>query len=102
METFDRELNELAEDLSFRDTIAIKFTEEQLANIKCVIEKAAENGKRDYKFFLEKRDVKASGFFVKKYQLVGYGKMVWDQLLQLGFEPRLETWTYFPQIKIEW
>lgn len=83
--------------MTFREELMDKYTQEQVAGLKADFQRAASH--RYLRIQLSRVDVEGH-FFSRK--LVGHGKMIWDQIVQLDFQPRFEWNGGFPYLWIEW
>jgi hypothetical protein len=89
--------------MTFKEELMAEYTQAQMETLKERIQVAHNSGHRHYKVLLTKVDFKRKYLF--SYQLMGYGKVMWDQLLQLGFTPRFTSggdWSGGPGLWVEW
>jgi hypothetical protein len=84
--------------MTFKEELMADYTQAQVEGLKDDIRRAS--AKRYYRVLLSKADVKARLFH--SGELVGHGKVMWDQLVQLGFEPHFEWNGGFSYLWIEW
>jgi hypothetical protein len=89
--------------MTFKEELMAAYTEAQVNGLKNSIQVAANNGARSLKLPLTKIDFKRRYLF--HYELVGHGKVMWDELVKLGFTPSFTfggDWGGGPGLWIEW
>lgn len=74
--------------MNFREELQHEYFQEQLDKIRDDITEYV--GRRYYKVLLE-QDIDFRCKWLFSYQLIGYGQLVWDELIALGFKPQF-TW----------
>jgi hypothetical protein len=95
--------------MSFKDQLVETQIKNQVASLAANIQFAANGGFRSYSVNLTPQDVKRidAGLFTSQYEAIGYGKVMWDVLVSLGFEPKLLIYSdlldnMVPRITVEW
>lgn len=91
----------MSDDLSFKEKLVYRFASRELSGLEDRIQHMSDGGYREMIFTLTSEDFTHKRFSIYR-DLTGYGKLLNDKLISLGFKPELQYSSDRGYIKIKW